>query len=469
MPNEAENNKNNLVESNESILRKRKRIKRIKIGLIVTLLILILTPTVLCVILGFRMSRLEKKLDEISFFISMEDNSVDIKNKKNYAFASDAGLDPSSNNSNSNNDNTSNSNNNNSTNNGNTKDVSNNHDTFNNTNLNRGNTSNDNANNDNTDKDNTNNSNTSNIIDKDLNYNIDREYIDYVINPDNLNTGNIDTEDSNIDGINTEDIKVEDTNKESFNKDTLAHDDKNIYNSSIHKNGSTNLVDDKQLADDQQNKDLIYYGKKVYLTFDDGPSSITDEVLDILAEYDVKGTFFVVGHTDKKSKELYRRIVDEGHTLGIHSYSHKYSEIYNSVEDFDKDFTKLWKLLYDTTGYRPNIYRFPGGSLNYVNKKGMEEFIRYLNDKGITYFDWNVVNGDATGVDYTEEQMIDNVLNGVKKKNTSIVLMHDSEGKDKTLATLPKILEALISGGAQVLPLDETVPLIQQIKSNSVE
>lgn len=213
----------------------------------------------------------------------------------------------------------------------------------------------------------------------------------------------------------------------------------------------------------------IYNGKKVYLTFDDGPSIYTEDVLDILAKYHVKATFFVVGKTDKYSKEMYQRIIKEGHTLGMHSYSHVYKNIYNSVEDFDKDFTKLWKLLYDTTGYKPTIYRFPGGSANLVNTSGMEDFIRYMNANSFVYFDWNVLNGDATGVEYTKEQLINNVLDGVAIKNTSIVLMHDSETKGTTRDSLPELLEALISGGAQMLPLDKDVKPIQQIKFDSIK
>lgn len=224
---------------------------------------------------------------------------------------------------------------------------------------------------------------------------------------------------------------------------------------------------DTEKASDTDNG--IYKGKKVYLTFDDGPSVLTDEILDTLADYNVKATFFVIGKTDTASKNLYKRIVDEGHTLGMHSYSHKYSKIYNSLEDFDKDFTKLWKLLYDTTGYKPSIYRFPGGSENLVNKNGMDEFIRYLNDKSFVYFDWNVVNGDATGVNYTEEQLIDNVLKGVAAKRTSIVLMHDAQSKVKTVESLPELLEKLISGGAEVLPLDKDVSPIQMIKADSIK
>jgi len=210
-------------------------------------------------------------------------------------------------------------------------------------------------------------------------------------------------------------------------------------------------------------------GKKVYLTFDDGPSVYTDDILDILAKYHVKATFFVVGKTDENSKRLYKRIVNEGHTLGMHSYSHVYKNIYNSVEDFDKDFTKLWKLLYDTTGYKPTMYRFPGGSANQVNEHGMSEFIKYLNEKSFVYFDWNVENGDATGVVYTKEQLIDNVIKGVEQKERSIVLMHDGMSKKTTVESLPGLIETLLSEGVQILPLDENVPPIQQIRADTVE
>lgn len=212
-----------------------------------------------------------------------------------------------------------------------------------------------------------------------------------------------------------------------------------------------------------------YSDRTVYLTFDDGPSIYTSEILDILAEYEVKATFFVIGKTDKLSKEIYQRIVDEGHTLGMHSYSHNYDIIYHSVDDFDKDFTKLWKLLYDTTGYKPSIYRFPGGSANGVNKKGMEKFIHYLNEASIVYYDWNALNGDATGVNYTKEELIDNVLDGVGKKKRSIVLLHDSQSKKTTVESLPGLLEKLTEGGAQILPLDKDVKPIQMIKADSVK
>ena len=466
-------NTNDMIDNNE-LTSRRKRVNCIKIALIVTLLILVLIPTALCIFLGIRMSRLEKKLDSLSSYISMEDDVVSTKEKGNYAYASETDSDESNLSEN-------------------TYDYQNifsdKETTLNGGIIYKDTESKDGKSNANRDKEDNSRYNDNNDISQ-INHkdNKDQGYIDDVLDNDNLseeviniediNTEDKNTEDSNSKNINAKDANRIDTNTRDKNSEYTYQEDidedkinldklkNNIYNSSI---DNSKYEEGIMQGDDLESKDLIYYGKKVYLTFDDGPSYITDQILDILEEYRVKATFFVVGKTDLKSKERYKRIVDEGHTLGIHSYSHKYSEIYNSVEDFDKDFTKLWKLLYDTTGYNPTLYRFPGGSLNYVNNYGMEKFIRYLNEKGIRYYDWNVLNGDAAGVDYTEEQMIENVLDGVKRKRTSIVLMHDNEGKQKTVATLPEILEELISGGAEVLPLDENVPLIQQIKADSVE
>jgi peptidoglycan/xylan/chitin deacetylase (PgdA/CDA1 family) len=228
-------------------------------------------------------------------------------------------------------------------------------------------------------------------------------------------------------------------------------------------NGNTSEEDDPEV------KNGKYYGKTVYLTFDDGPSKNTDEILDILAEYNVKATFFVNGRTDDRSKMQYKRIVDEGHTLGMHSYSHNYKVIYKNIEDFDKDFTKLWKLLYDTTGYIPTIFRFPGGSYNKVNDHGMNEFIKYLNERSIVYHDWNVVNGDATGEKLNSEQMLENVLSGVARKKTAVVLMHDTAYNRAMLDSLPQLLKELLDNGAKLLPIDENLKPIQQIKADSVK
>ena len=175
---------------------------------------------------------------------------------------------------------------------------------------------------------------------------------------------------------------------------------------------------------------------KVYLTFDDGPSDNTAAILDTLAKYNVKATFFVVGKTDDQSKEMYQRIVNEGHTLGMHSYSHKYSVVYDSLDAFETDFNQLQSYLYDITGQECRLYRFPGGSSNQVSNTDMSEFIRFLNEEGVTYFDWNVSSGDATSQAYTADELLNNVLTDVPKYKTSVVLMHDSNTKSTTVEAL---------------------------------
>lgn len=208
---------------------------------------------------------------------------------------------------------------------------------------------------------------------------------------------------------------------------------------------------------------------KVYLTFDDGPSDNTAAILDTLAKYNVKATFFVVGKTDNQSKEMYQRIVNEGHTLGMHSYSHKYSVVYDSLDAFETDFNQLQSYLYDITGQECRLYRFPGGSSNQVSNTDMSEFIRFLNEEGVTYFDWNVSSGDATSQAYTADELLNNVLTDVPKYKTSVVLMHDSNTKSTTVEALGPMIEALQGMGAQILPIDENTTLVQHIKADSVE
>ena len=202
-------------------------------------------------------------------------------------------------------------------------------------------------------------------------------------------------------------------------------------------------------------------GKKIYLTFDDGPSSNTDQILDILKDYDVKATFFVVGKTDERSVKAYQRIVEEGHTLAMHSYSHRYDEIYESKEAFARDLNSLQEYLYETTGVWPRIYRFPGGSSNTVSKVDMQELIEYLTDIGITYFDWNVASGDAVSRTLPAETIVNNCLSGIEKQKESVILMHDASNKGTTIEALPQIIEAIQEqGDAELLPItDETVPV----------
>lgn len=205
-----------------------------------------------------------------------------------------------------------------------------------------------------------------------------------------------------------------------------------------------------------------------YLTFDDGPSENTGAILDILASYDIKATFFVVGKETDEAKELYKRIVDEGHTLGMHSYSHKYSVIYDSVEAFSSDVHKLQDLLVDVTGYKPELYRFPGGSSNLVSNISMTEFIKYLNQEDITYFDWNVASGDATSQNVDVDTLVENVMNDVELYKTSVILMHDGVSKVTSVEALPIIIERLKEAGIEMKPIDSSVPHVQHIRAETV-
>ena len=195
--------------------------------------------------------------------------------------------------------------------------------------------------------------------------------------------------------------------------------------------------------------------KTVYLTFDDGPSPRTPEILDILKEYNIKATFFVLSDEKESSREIIKRIYDEGHAIGVHSASHNYETIYKSVDHFLKDFQICFEYIKDIIGEAPSIFRFPGGSVNSYNKDICKELTDEMIRRGFTYFDWNVSSDDAVK-GYTEESIYTNVMNGCKKHSTSVVLMHDSTPKKATVAALKRIIPELIEQGYIFERLDET-------------
>lgn len=200
--------------------------------------------------------------------------------------------------------------------------------------------------------------------------------------------------------------------------------------------------------------------KRAYLTFDDGPSDQTGEILDILKEYDVKATFFVIGRNERYYP-MYKRIVEEGHTLAIHSYSHEYSTIYASYDNFVNDVEELRKLLYDVTGVDCRYYRFPGGSSNRVTQVPVNDLIDYLDSAGLTYFDWNALNNDAVMTGQTPDQLVKNILKDALNYDDTIILMHDLECCHETVESLPSLIEQLKEHGYEILPIDDDTPHIQ--------
>ena len=203
------------------------------------------------------------------------------------------------------------------------------------------------------------------------------------------------------------------------------------------------------------------YAGRVYLTFDDGPGANTEKILDILDTYGVKATFFVTGRSDSESMRLYKEIVDRGHTLGMHSYSHDYSDIYSSKSAFKKDFVKIYNTLLNATGEEPWLYRFPGGSSNSVSKVNVSELAAFLTSRNITYFDWNVQCGDAVSSPPGAKTLYKNVIDGVKEFDESVVLMHDLPEKKSTVTALPRIIKELKKENYEILPITKSTKPVQ--------
>ncbi|MCR5108047.1 MAG: polysaccharide deacetylase [Lachnospiraceae bacterium] len=199
--------------------------------------------------------------------------------------------------------------------------------------------------------------------------------------------------------------------------------------------------------------------KRAYLTFDDGPSTNTDKILDILNAYGVKGTFFVNNKTDEASIARYRRIVSEGHTIGLHSTSHVYSQVYASLDSFLNDYAANQAYVASVTGVVPVIYRFPGGSNNSVSPLDNGLYEQALNDLGIRYYDWNVSAGDAVRGGASRDKIIQNVFSRCDSLGNKdvMILMHDLKPKVTTVEALPYIIEGLIARGYVILPVDTGV------------
>ena len=209
--------------------------------------------------------------------------------------------------------------------------------------------------------------------------------------------------------------------------------------------------------------------KKVYLTFDDGPGSQTGNILDILKKNHVKATFFVTGKEDASSKKIYQRIVKEGHTLAMHSYSHIQDVIYDSKEAFEKDLKQINRCLYEATGVHTKFYRFPGGSSTQNTSLPIQNFIDVLKKNHYLYLDWNVISPDINNANATKEQVVTGVMQGVDAYDTAVVLMYDVADKPMTVKALPSIIKQIKAKNYELLPVDESMILIQHNNGNQEE
>ncbi len=162
-------------------------------------------------------------------------------------------------------------------------------------------------------------------------------------------------------------------------------------------------------------------GGVIYLTFDDGPGPYTEKLLDILDKYGVKATFFVVGLYDLS---LVAEMVERGHSVGNHTYTHDYSKLYASEDAFFSELYRTQDKIETVCGKRTRLVRFPGGSSNTVGQVSMIQLTRALTNAGYAYFDWNVDSKDAAGA-ITADEVLYNVCSAVATKDMAIVLQHD--------------------------------------------
>ena len=177
----------------------------------------------------------------------------------------------------------------------------------------------------------------------------------------------------------------------------------------------------------------------IYLTFDDGPSPYTEDLLEVLDKYDIKATFFLSPEDIEYDFRMMKLITEKGHAIGIHTSSHVFYEIYADVESYLDDFAQAYELVYQATGQRCRLFRFPGGSVNSYNYRIRNELIDEMSRRGFVYFDWNVDSRDATGA--TLEQIQNNVLKQMENVSPAIILMHD--GIENTSLILEDIIKAL--------------------------
>lgn len=206
--------------------------------------------------------------------------------------------------------------------------------------------------------------------------------------------------------------------------------------------------------------------KVVYLTFDDGPSLNTPKVLDILAKYNCKATFFVTG-MNKNYRDYIAIANSQGHTIGLHTYSHKYNKLYQSVDNYFSDLDKIGQVVKEQIGYVPKYIRFPGGSSNTVSKKYnkgiMTKLSKMVIEKGYKYYDWNAENGDGYS-QMSKSEMIRRATSS--SKNEIMILMHDANGKQSTVDILPDVIKYYQNRGYQFNAIDEATKGFHQPINN---
>lgn len=241
-------------------------------------------------------------------------------------------------------------------------------------------------------------------------------------------------------------------NKSNEKKSTLTKKNAKVYNGehtqiAIHDMEKIKTKFIPQPNENAQNLIKEIYKsdeKQVYLTFDDGPSKkITPQILDILKQYDVKATFFLLGSRVELYPDLVKREFEEGHYIANHGYSHKYSQIYQSKDTTFAEYVQCENAIKNALGnpdYNSYLFRFPGGSSGGKYEEVKSQARELFNTYGVAYTNWNCLTGDAENKK-TKEECIQEMINTKNNQNSIILLMHDANDKQQTVDALPEIIQ----------------------------
>jgi len=194
--------------------------------------------------------------------------------------------------------------------------------------------------------------------------------------------------------------------------------------------------------------------KVIYLTFDDGPSIMTDKVLDILKENNVKATFFLIGNQIKGEEDVVKRINDEGHSIGLHTYTHKYKNIYSSRKGFISEMLKSQNEISSITGIKPTTIRFPSGSRGHLTKG----FLEQLHSYNFKIYDWNAVMSDGINCKTPVDKLYREATKTTVNEHPIILLMHCDYMHENTCKALPRVIKFYKDNGYEFKIINDKTP-----------
>ena len=262
---------------------------------------------------------------------------------------------------------------------------------------------------------------------------------------------------------------IKSNNKVQNSEEESSHDLQKIEEEGKEENIMIIEIGETEAQKEQDENESQESTGTIYLTFDDGPSSdSTPQILDILKRRNIKATFFVLHYSDENGQYI-KREQEEGHTIGLHGYSHAYSEVYQSADTCMENFRKIQEQVYETTGFNSNIIRFPGGGSNTVSKKYCEgvmtEVTQRAINEGFRYFDWNVDSDDA-GRAKTSDAVYNNVTSAIEPNRQNVVLMHDFAKNQKTIDALERIINFGLDNGYVFKRITEDTPMVRHAINN---